>query len=137
MSPSNAGQVQIDRGASAAPKGLSVQRTVGFAAIGLGAVGLAVGTIFGLKTSRKNDEIDSICPPGVICGPEDQQRYQTAVADGKSFSTLSTIGFVSGGVLVGAGIVTILTAPRSVATGFGLHPLIGRDSIGAEVGGAW
>jgi hypothetical protein len=136
-SSGNPGQASIDRGPSSGPKGTSIQRTIGFATIGVGAVGLVVGTIYGLKTNRKNDEIDAICPTGTICGADDQQRYHAAVDDAKGFSTISTIGFVAGGVVLGAGIVTILTAPRATTTGFRWRPVLAHDTVGAEVGATW
>ena len=51
--------------------------------MGVGAVGLVVGTIFGLKVGEKNREIDSICPTGQPCPPQSVADYNSAVADAK------------------------------------------------------
>jgi hypothetical protein len=114
----------------------SVQRTLGFAAIGAGAVGLAVGTVFALKLSRKNDEIEGICPTGTPCGPTDVVRYQTAVEDAKGHRTLSGVGFGVGAAFAVAGGILVLTAPRNREVAWRAPEVrVGWGQI--EVGGAW
>src|SRR5262249_19138176 len=86
-----------------------VQPTLGFAAIGAGVVGLAVGTVFALKLSHKNDDIDAICPTGKPCDPTGVASYQTAVDDAKGLRMLSGVGFGVGAALAVAGGVLVLT----------------------------
>jgi hypothetical protein len=115
------------------------QRIAGFAAIGAGVVGLAVGTVFGLKVARKNDEIDATCPAPQPCPPDGVALYNSAVDDAKSARTLSIIGIGAGAALAAVGVTLVLTAPRSSSSGTGLWvaPAIANAGPGAAVGGTW
>jgi hypothetical protein len=117
----------------------SFQRIAGFSAIGVGVVGLALGTVFGLKVSRKNDEIDTICPTGQPCPADGVVRYNTAVDDAKGVRTVSLVGFGAGAALVGVGAALVLTAPKSEApsTALWFQPAMGTAGAGAAVGGSW
>jgi len=89
-----------DRGTSG-----STQRTLGWLSLGVGVVGVGVGSWFGLQTFSKQNESDDHC--------DDTRCDQTGVDlrdEAKSTATLSTIGFAVGAVGVGAGLVLLLTA---------------------------
>ena len=117
--------------------GSSPLKLVGFIAAGVGVAGLAVGTIFGLKASSKLsapqcDTSAKVCDPGVI-------------GDAKSAATVSTIGFVAGGVLVAGGLTLVLLAPKggdsapteTKSARLSAAPLIGLTGGGLSLGGAW
>jgi hypothetical protein len=97
------------------------QRTLGLVAGGVGVAGLAVGTIFGLISMSKKSEADKECQP-----PDRKLCTQKGVDAGNAAITagnVSTIGFIAGGVLVGAGAVLYFTAPSgSVAVGPSASP---------------
>jgi hypothetical protein len=110
---------------------------VGFIAAGVGVAGLAVGTIFGLEASSKLsaphcDTAAKVCDPGVI-------------GDAKSAATVSTIGFIAGGVLVAGGVTLVLLAPRggesapteTKSARLSAAPMIGLNGGGLSVRGAW
>jgi Tfp pilus assembly protein PilF len=83
----------------------SGQRTLGFVALGVGVVGLGVGSYFGLQTFSKQNESEDHCD-GTACD-------QTGVDlrdEAKTTATISTIGFAAGAVGIGAGIVLLITA---------------------------
>lgn len=92
------------------PSTWSTSKTVALVAGGLGIVGLGVGGIFGglavsSQSKEKSDCSTSACPnPG-----QATSDYNSATQD----ATASTIGFIAGGVLVAAGAVFWLTAPRA------------------------
>lgn len=112
-------------------------KLVGFIAAGVGVPGLAVGTIFGLQAMSKlsapqcNDS-SKRCVPGVI-------------SDANSAATVSTIGFIAGGVLVAGGVTMVLLAPKSgggtvpETNGARLSaaPMIGLNGAGLSLHGAW
>lgn len=83
------------------------QRTVGLAVGGVGVVGLAVGAIFGLKASSNWKDAKAACidyPYGCSTDADDKR------SSAKNAATLSSIGFIGGGLLVAAGAVLWFTA---------------------------
>ena len=114
-------------------------RIAGFGLMGVGAVGVAIGTIFGLKVSEKNSEIDSICPTGQPCPPQSVVAYNQAVADAKIDRAASLVSFGVAAVFVATGAVLVLTAPKRLASGMAVWvaPSIGGSQSGAALGGTW
>lgn len=92
----------------AEPRSGSAQRTLGWVAGGGGVAGLAVGTVFGLHALSLKSERDAHCSSGNLCDQEGVDKDGEA----RSAATISTIGFVAGGVLAATGVVLILTAPK-------------------------
>ena len=88
--------------------GPSTQRIVSYVAIGLGAVGLGVGTIFGLRTSSIWADAKTHCT-GVEC----DRTGVTLATDAKNAGTISTISFIAGGVLLAGGAILFFTTPSS------------------------
>ncbi len=97
----------------------STQRTIGLVVGGVGIVGVAVGTVFGLQASSKWDDAKSKCNDYPYeCGPDGVDLADEA----KSSATVSTIGFIAGGVLIAGGAALFFTAgsgEKSVAIGVG------------------
>ncbi|MBS2015704.1 MAG: hypothetical protein JST00_22640 [Deltaproteobacteria bacterium] len=106
------------------------QKPVGVVAMGVGAVGLGLGTLFGLSASAKYDaafdeggcsRADNTC----------DRAGQDKVDDARSKATLSTVFFVAGGVLAAGGIVLFLTAPKaSRPQGLYVMPAFGGATVG-------
>jgi hypothetical protein len=102
------------------PQHSSSQRTAGLIVGGFGVAGLAMGTIFGVKASSNWSDAKGACtdyPYGCAPGTEDK------VADAKSAGTLSTVGFIVGGVGLAAGALLWFTAGHaedSTRVGVGL-----------------
>jgi hypothetical protein len=103
-----------DGGAS--PRPSSGQRTAGFVVGGVGAAGILLGAITGLMTISKKSTITGTdhcnlttkqCPTGV--GTSDISSAQTT-------GTISTIGFIVGGVGLAGGAVLIFTSPKKTDT---------------------
>jgi hypothetical protein len=100
--------------------GGSAQGTMGLVMGGVGIVGVAVGAVFGLSASSKWKDAKAECsdyPYG--CGSEGVALQD----DAKSAATISTIGFIAGGVLLAGGAALWLTAgsgdEQAVAVGVG------------------
>jgi hypothetical protein len=83
------------------------QRILGLVVGGVGLGGIAVGTIFGLSASSKNDDAASHCRDGNLCDAEGIRLDK----EGRDAATISTIAFIAGGTLAATGIVLFLTAP--------------------------
>jgi hypothetical protein len=84
-----------------------VPKTVAWIALGVGAVGLGVGAVTGLMaSSAKSDAekgcVNNKCPPATY---PDLDRAS-------SMATVSTIGFIVGGVGVAVGVFGLLTQPN-------------------------
>jgi hypothetical protein len=88
----------------------STQRTIGLVVAGVGVVGVALGTVFGLQASSKWSDAKEKCrdyPFG--CGDDGVSLAD----DAKSAATISTIGFIAGGVCIAGGAALWLTAGSS------------------------
>jgi hypothetical protein len=119
----------------AAPtKGSSINKTIGYAALGVGAAGVVVGSIFGIIAIGKHGSIADACQNGNCPSTE-----QSDISSYHTMGTVSTIGFIVGGVGLAAGAVLILTAPKAhgdVQVGKGqflaptISPYVGPGSAG-------
>jgi hypothetical protein len=108
------------------------QKTIAFVLGGAGVVGLVVGSVLGLVSKSSYDHaLQTECgnnPNG--CSPQGIQDGQSAHGQ----AAASTVAFVAGGVLLGAGAVLYFTAPKaSVSVG----TTVGTERAGFVVRGAW
>jgi hypothetical protein len=105
----------------------------GIVGLGLGAVGLGVGIGFALKSSGKQNEIDDICIiDGTNC-PLPRQDEVTALEDDRdSASTLSTVGFILGGVGIATGVTLLVLHGTSGSKETAVTPWIGPRSLGVS-----
>jgi hypothetical protein len=130
--PSTAPAATSTAGAdTGAPSNGSTQRTIGLVGIGLGVVGLAVGAVTGGIALGKHSTLSGECPNGT-CSSD------TATSDLSSYhsiATVSTVGFIAGGVFAAAGLIVFFTAPHGhsseTTTGVRVTPFVGPGSLGA------
>lgn len=98
-----------------------LQPILGWVGVGLGAAGLALGgTAGGMAWAQygKFNCADKTCDED----PNDIDRYNT-------LRTVSTVGFITGGVLLATGVTLLLTIPRSTTTA-SLQPYLAPTSLG-------
>ncbi len=92
--------------------------------------GLGVGAVTGILAIGKHSTLSTECTNGT-CGPSAQNDLDSY----HSMGTISTIGFIAGGVLAAGGLVLFLTAPHAASsaptTGLRLTPFVGPGSVGA------
>jgi len=92
-----------------------LMHTLGFVGAGAGAAGLLTGTIFGALALHEASVVKANCNASFACQPPGV----TAGSRGKTYSVVSTTGFIAGGVLAAAGVYLLVTTwgnPRA-ATG--------------------
>ncbi len=107
-------------------------RVGSYVALGVGAAGLVVGTVFGLSAKSKYKDANALCvgDPCDISTANASKREQLG-KDGDSAKTASLIGFIVGGVGVATGATLfILSSKKSEPTQAGVHPYIGAGSLG-------
>jgi len=109
--------------------GGSTQKTIGYITTGVGVVGLLAGTAFGLTAMSAKSDRDARCTGNNLCDQEGVDKDQ----DARSAATVSTIGFIAGGVLTAGGLVLIFTAPKKKAP----TSSVGIGPRGVFVGGTF
>ena len=95
---------------SAPPDSISLRKTLGFVALGVGGAGLIVGSVTGLMAMSKYAKIAEVCPNGTCPWNEDQTA---AINNYYTVANVSTAGYIAGGIGVAAGAVLLLTLPAS------------------------
>ena len=120
--PTVATQVAPSPAAPTAPPedGGHGRRVLGLVSGGAGLVGLAVGGIFGGLTFSSWGSVNSECPGHAGCSAQATSNHANAV----TFGTVSTAGFIAGGVLLAGGVTLYFTAPgdRSPSVGIQMAP---------------
>ena len=107
-SPSEMGPKPTEAGTSK-----SGNKTLAIAALGVGGAGLIFGSITGVLAIGQHGDLSDRCPDGRC--PNDASGD---VDSYKTMGTLSTIGFIVGGVGLTAGAVLWFTAPKETSTGY-------------------
>lgn len=106
-------------------------RIAGYATLGLGVVGLGVGTVFGLQTASKNDEIRRACGDVNNCPLEVESEVEKLHDEANGLGTVATVGFIVGGVGVATGATLLL-----VSMGDGGDPSVDAQASGTSLS-AW
>ena len=111
-------------------------RTVGWISGGVGVVGVGLGAVFGFMAM--SDKSSAHCDSSNACdsGP---------LSSANSAATVSTVGFVVGGVFLAGGAALILFGPKGESAAAGpapaatlkLAPLVGARDAGLQLGGSW
>ncbi len=79
----------------------------GAIALGVGGAFVGVGAVTGIMAFTKIADIKSRCRPDGHCLKADQPEASTA----RTLTTVSTVGFVVGGVALAAGAVLLVVRP--------------------------
>jgi len=113
--------------------------TLTYVALGVGVVGVGVGSYFGLRAIAKKGEAEDLCT-GNRCTEEGLARNDEA----KRAATISNIGFLVGVVGIGAGTYLYLTSPspdgaqkKWESARVRLSPSIGPRSSAILIDGRW
>ncbi len=97
----------------------SSNRTLAYVLGGVGIAGVVVGGVAGVMTLQKKSTADEECDDQLkICS----QAGKDANDAGRTFGTVSTIGFVVGAIGLGAGAYFLLSDSSGKETALGVHP---------------
>jgi hypothetical protein len=114
--------------------GLGTQKVLGLSAAGVGVIGIAVGSIFGVQTFSAVSAQKSDCPSAGNCphaGPASSE-HSTSETD----SAVSTVAFIAAGALLAGGAFLFFTAPHPIAartTGVFVLPSVGPGGGGVSL----
>jgi hypothetical protein len=127
----------LDLGTSGKSNGL---RYASFAALGVGAVGVGLGTMFAFQSAGKRKDADGYCPDPDHCLVSLRDTVDGLDDEARKAQTMSIIGFAVGGVGVAAGVTMLVLSgkksePATTARSATLRPWIGPTSVG--VGGTF
>jgi hypothetical protein len=128
--PNTNSNADTDTGATSSGNG--GLRAGSYVAFGVGAVGLALGTVFALSAKSKYDDANGLCTtnPCNLSATQAAQRTQFG-KDGDSAKTLSIVGFVAGGVGVVAGTTLfVLGNGKSGSEHADVRGWLGLGSVG-------
>lgn len=129
--------LRIELGPSAdAPgtaEGGSIQKPVAIALMSAGALGLGLGTFFGIRTLSLAADAKSLCRTGTDCA--DYRGAQDRYDSGKGTATASNVFFGLGLAAAGAGVVLYVLAPSAAKTG--IAPTVGPGLAGASYTGSF
>jgi hypothetical protein len=76
-------------------------------AFGVGGVGLGLGAVTGILAIGKHSDLSNSCKP--TCGPAQQSDLDSY----HTLGTLSTVGFIVGGIGAAAGVALLLLQPKA------------------------
>jgi hypothetical protein len=116
---------------------LRIGSYVGF---GVGAVGLALGTVFVLKSASNRKDADAAAAAleaqcGNSCDAESPEAKNVAELDDKARSarTLGIVGYVVGGVGVAAGVTLfVLSTQKDEPRSAFVAPYVGLGAVGVR-----
>jgi hypothetical protein len=87
-------------------------RTIGYVALGVGAAALVTGAVTGLLAGSAGSDADRLCPSSPCANREGLDASSRA----HSLATVSTIGFVAGGVLAAGGLALVIWGGNTTTT---------------------
>jgi len=140
LQPAAAGGEGAGAGAAGTPQafgpgpdkeGSSHTSALVYIGFGLGAAGIAVGSVAGGLSLSKTNKAKESCQDN-LCRPEAQDDIDSA----KTFATVSNIGFAVGGAGIVLGVVGLLTSGKKEAPVSGsaarVRPAVGLGFVGVD-----
>lgn len=107
----------------------STRQTLAYISLGVGGAGVVVGTIFGIMAMSKRNDLEKSCA-GKVC----PLALQSDIDSARFSGTISTVGFVVGGLGIAAG-ATLLLWPQAVQVKTGqttVQPFVGLAAAGIQ-----
>jgi serine/threonine-protein kinase len=111
-------------------------KIAGFVIGGAGLAGIVVGSVFGSMAFSDWSSAESACKLG-SCTAQDYITAGSDKSNASSAGTISTIGFIAGGVALATGVTLIILAPKKSSTSVGVLPTLGPGGGGMLIGGTF
>jgi hypothetical protein len=124
-----------DSGPGEGPNGMRIGSYVGF---GVGVVGVALGTVFVLKSASKRKQSDDaakgLCDGTTCSGTASQQAKLDSLDDqARSARTVGIVGYVVGGLGIGAGVTLfVLSNQKEQGKAAYVAPYVGLGAVGVR-----
>lgn len=114
--------------------GTSGLRVASYVSLGVGVVGLGLGTVFALNASSKRSDADDICnQEGEFSCPEDRRdEVEQLDSDADSAQTMSIVSFIVGGVGVATGVTLFVLSSDKGSSSASITPWVGWKSAGVS-----
>ncbi len=119
--------VEVVPAADTAEESSPMGRTFGFVALGVGGAGLIAGGITGILAMGRNSDLEKACPGGQC--PESSRGDLDSY---RKLGTISTVGFIVGGVGAAAGVTLLLTSRNAEPNAGSVGIRIGLDGVMAK-----
>lgn len=107
------------------------QRRLAYISLGLGGAGLAFGAVTGGLALSKHGSLSESCPDG-HCPRGQESTLQSDIDSYHTLGTLSTVGFIAGGIAASAGLVLLLSAPSESGEQMAILPVLAPGYIGTQ-----
>jgi hypothetical protein len=108
-------------------------KTIGWIGIGVGGAGIVLGAVTGAMAAGKHSTASSSPCASGPCGQGDLSTYDSNRDSYYTLGTISTIGFIAGGVLAAGGAALLLFGPKgdsAPAAAAWVSPFVGPGSAG-------
>lgn len=104
----------------------------GYVALGVGVVGVGVGTLFLLSSRSKKSDADDLCSGPAGCPESKKSEVESLDKDYKNAGTLSVVGYAVGGagLITGVTLLVLSGGSKHSETTAGVTPWIGYQSAG-------
>jgi hypothetical protein len=103
----------------------------GYVALGVGVVGVGVGTVFLLKAKSNKSDADDLCSAPAGCPLSKKSEVDALDNDYKTAGTISVVSYAVGGVGLITGVtLLVLSGSKHTESAAGVTPWIGYQSAG-------
>jgi hypothetical protein len=99
--------------------------------LGVGAAALVTGAVTTALAAAKHSSLLAQCPTG-LCPLSLQPKVQPDIDTYRTLGGVAVGGWVTGGVLAAAGVILIVTAPRTQAPALAVSPVVGPGFVGVS-----
>jgi len=111
--------------------GSSSMKVGGYIALGVGVVGVGLGTVFLLKATSKKSDANDLCGAPAGCPLSKKSEIDELDSDYKSAGTVSIISYAVGGIGLATGITLLaLSGSKHSESAARVTPWIGYQSAG-------
>ncbi|MBK9129432.1 MAG: hypothetical protein IPM13_16810 [Phycisphaerales bacterium] len=114
----------------------SAQRTWGYLLVGVGVVGLGLGSYFLVQFESGKSDLERLCPGGK-CAPENERAFDSRKDTVDANGIAAPVGLVAGGIAGGIGIFLLASGGAERDAALRVSPGVARRTWAVNVGGMW